>query len=61
MGYGSKVCEYCGAQLDPGERCDCKEAVALRRALDGKKAFGKGHKRDAHVRIAVAEGGKRHG
>ena len=24
MGY-YKVCEYCGANLDPGERCDCRE------------------------------------
>ena len=21
-----KVCEYCGAALDPGERCDCRKA-----------------------------------
>lgn len=20
-------CEYCGAALDPGERCDCDEAI----------------------------------
>ena len=20
-----KVCEYCGAHLDAGERCDCRE------------------------------------
>ncbi|MEA4928568.1 MAG: hypothetical protein VB104_07820 [Candidatus Limiplasma sp.] len=20
-----RVCEYCGAHLDPGERCDCGE------------------------------------
>lgn len=23
-----KVCEYCGARLDPGERCDCRRAKA---------------------------------
>lgn len=23
MGY--KVCEYCGANLDPGEPCDCRK------------------------------------
>jgi len=21
-----KVCEYCGAHLDPAEKCDCEEA-----------------------------------
>lgn len=21
-----KVCEYCGARLDPGEHCDCRKA-----------------------------------
>ena len=26
MGY--KVCPYCGANLDPGERCDCRDEVA---------------------------------
>ena len=25
--YG-RVCEYCGANLDPGERCDCRKAKA---------------------------------
>lgn len=23
MGY--KICPYCGAALDPGEKCDCRE------------------------------------
>lgn len=23
MGY--KICRYCGARLDPDERCDCRE------------------------------------
>lgn len=23
-----KTCEYCGAHLDAGEKCDCREAVA---------------------------------
>lgn len=22
-----KECRYCGANLDPGEQCDCREAV----------------------------------
>ena len=22
------TCEHCGARLDPGERCDCREAKA---------------------------------
>lgn len=22
-----RECEYCGAMLDPGERCDCKQAI----------------------------------
>ena len=24
-----RVCPYCGSNLDPGERCDCKERTAL--------------------------------
>lgn len=28
-----RTCEYCGSNLDPGERCDCQTAQkALRRA-----------------------------
>lgn len=23
-----RICEYCGAALDPGERCDCQGATA---------------------------------
>lgn len=23
-----RICEYCGARLDPGERCDCRKAKA---------------------------------
>lgn len=26
MGY--KICPYCGAALDPGETCDCREEIA---------------------------------
>lgn len=26
MGY--KVCPYCGAYLDPDEKCDCREKIA---------------------------------
>lgn len=34
-----KVCSYCGCNLDPGERCDCKEkAVASVRSTDNGKA-----------------------
>lgn len=27
MGY--KVCPYCGANLDPDEKCDCREEAAV--------------------------------
>lgn len=27
--YGP-ICEACGARLDPGEKCDCREAVKAR-------------------------------
>ena len=30
--YG-RICEYCGAHLDPGERCDCKKAKAAARVI----------------------------
>lgn len=25
-----QTCPYCGANLDPGESCDCEEATAIR-------------------------------
>lgn len=29
-----KTCEFCGSNLDPGERCDCQSAQkALRRSI----------------------------
>ena len=27
-----KICPYCGAALDPGERCDCRKEKAARPA-----------------------------
>lgn len=29
-----KICEYCGAYLDPGEKCDCKKAAASHATID---------------------------
>ena len=26
-----KICEYCGAHLDPGESCDCRKEEAAER------------------------------
>ena len=28
-----KICEYCGANLDPGERCDCDRTHERNRKL----------------------------
>jgi hypothetical protein len=38
------ICEYCGAYLDSGERCDCKESMKLRQkkkhsASENRKAY----------------------
>lgn len=33
--YG-RTCEYCGANLDPGERCDCRKAKAAARSTKDK-------------------------
>ena len=30
-------CPYCGAHLDPGERCDCKEAEERQNAAGKEK------------------------
>lgn len=35
-----KTCEYCGAALDPGERCDCRKAKAARRPHINTKPKG---------------------
>lgn len=32
-----KVCEFCGATLDAGEKCDCREFVVLVLKADGTK------------------------
>ena len=32
-----KECPYCGAHLDPGERCDCKEAEERQNAAGKEK------------------------
>lgn len=34
---------YCGAHLDPGERCDCKES----RAVYAKELYDKYYKKEA--------------
>lgn len=26
---GHKACPYCGANLDPGEKCDCQDEAAM--------------------------------
>ena len=28
MSYYSRTCPHCGAHLDPGERCDCRDEEA---------------------------------
>lgn len=33
MGY--KVCPYCGASLDAGEKCDCRDEVATSQQENG--------------------------
>lgn len=41
------VCPFCGAHLDPGERCDCKEARGIFAAeLYDKYYGGKARKED---------------
>lgn len=37
-----KICPYCGAALDPGERCDCKKEKAARPA--GTETNGKANR-----------------
>ena len=34
-----RICPYCGAHLDHGERCDCQEAHKTQRESDEKPAF----------------------
>lgn len=37
-----RICEECGAALDPGERCDCRPAAPLRLIKPGKPSLGGG-------------------
>lgn len=47
-----RICEYCGAALDPNEQCDCimnmailtgysEEGIKKENALDQERAFSK--------------------
>lgn len=40
-----RVCEYCGARLDPGEHCDCRQAKADRKPE--KTSIKKPNRREA--------------
>lgn len=44
------VCPYCGAHLDPGERCDCKESRAIYAKELYDKYYGRRAKRDEGTR-----------
>lgn len=33
MGY-ARMCPYCGAHLDPGEHCDCRETDIMEKSPD---------------------------
>lgn len=35
-----RICEECGATLDPGERCDCQPAVPLKLIQPGSTPGG---------------------
>ena len=35
-----RTCPYCGAALDPGEQCDCKDVAARERA-EAEEFFAK--------------------
>jgi len=35
------VCPFCGANLDPGERCDCQQAQAVQMKTKKKAQGGK--------------------
>lgn len=35
-----KVCEYCGANLDFGERCDCQNHKSAEHAADSIRGGG---------------------
>ena len=37
------TCPYCGANLDPGERCDCKQEMPPRVLQHSQAAGGKQH------------------
>lgn len=52
---GHKICPYCGAALDAGEKCDCRdEAVSSESAaLQEKEDTGTGQDRE-HNRLKEA-------
>lgn len=37
------VCEYCGAHLDPAEKCDCRKAKEETFPFNGKERGQKWH------------------
>lgn len=48
MGY--RICPYCGASLDPGERCDCQDEVATSQQETGAHGTGQADQ-DKHNHI----------
>lgn len=47
-----RICEHCGAYLDPGETCDCAER-SRKKSSDYMALFENGH--DGQMKIKVEE------
>ncbi len=47
-----RICEHCGAYLDPGETCDCAER-SRKKSSDYMALFENGH--DGQIKMKVEE------
>ena len=47
------TCEYCGSNLDPGERCDCQTAQKALRSVFSAKVEKEPKRTEKPLRMAV--------
>lgn len=50
-----RVCSLCGAALDPGERCDCREKTEIEQKTNKGKAASVLEHRDGRVEQVLTD------
>ena len=55
MGTPYRTCSQCGANLDPGERCDCLGVREIKIVSPERNAYGSAERIAAPTQYALAE------